>query len=569
MPGMGTTGLRGKGGTEAARRRLAFVLGSIAVSAGVVLHLPMFLSAADQRYVLSGMGIDRLMVAGMVLIGAGMAAVVFGLSPTREQRRRRVRQTVLVSSLDETRIGRQHVWLMVVLTVAIAVDSQKPFTFTFILPGVAREYGLSSPSHPVPGHLSVALYPFVAIVGTVLGSLLWGYVGDRLGRRTAILLSALLFVATAICGAMPDYLLNLTMCFFMGMGAGGLLPTAYALLTEVVPARRRGQIVVLVAGIGTALGFLLTSALAAWLIPRFGWRIMWFFGLPTGLALIVLNRHIPESPRFLMEYGRVEEARQVLTRFGARLVPPDEAPAPAPHPRGARLLLRGRLARITVALVLYGLAWGVVNFGFLTWLPSAVAARGMSVGQVSGILTNASLFSLPGAVVVAWLYGRSSKLTMVLVASLTAATLVAFAGFGEGLATHTAGFTALLVCLLVSLWGVISVLAPYSAEVYPTRLRARGAGVAAGASKLGGVAALGMAVAGVAPPGLRGAGALTAGAMAIAAVAVAAFGVETRRRRLEEIDPARPAAALTGGLALATVPEFGIRAVRERDRPQG
>ena len=56
----------------------------------------------------------------------------------------------------------------------------------------------------------------------------------------------------------------------------------------------------LVAGIGTALGFLLASWTAHWLIPTYGWRIMWFFGIPTGLALILLNRYIPESPRFLL-----------------------------------------------------------------------------------------------------------------------------------------------------------------------------------------------------------------------------------------------------------------------------
>ena len=522
--------------------RICFRLGTAAVAAGVAMHLPMFFGAGDMDYVLRGMSVDRLMAAGMILIGVGMCAVVFGLSPTRQQRRTRVAQAVVVSALDDTRMGRAHGGLIGILLVAIAIDTMKPFTFTFILPGVAAEYGLSSPGHAAPGHLPVALYPFVAIIGTVVGSLIWGQVGDRFGRRTAILLAAILFMATAICGAMPSYLLNLVMCFFMGVGAGGLLPTAYALLAEIIPAQRRGQIVVLVAGVGTGLGFLLTSALATWLIPHFGWRIMWFFGLPTGLVLILLNRFIPESPRFLIEYGRVEEAQAVMRRFGAGLSAVEEAGS-APG-GGIRLLLQGRLGRLTLALTLYGLAWGMVNFGFLTWLPTSVAGRGLSLGQVSGILTNASLFSLPGAVVVSWLYGRSTKAAMVLVASLTGAALTVFAICGDTVAAHSTAFTVLLVCLLVSLWGVISVLAPYSAEVYPTRVRARGAGLAAGASKLGGVIALGMGVAGVAPPGLARSAALTAGAMVIAAAAMAIFGIETRRRRLEEIETAGKLVAL-------------------------
>lgn len=521
--------MTGHSTAESPLRRAAFAGGSAAVTAGVILHLPMFFGAADQGYVLSGMPLDPLMVLGMALIGVGLAAVVFGLSPTREQRRRRVRRAISVGALDETHLGWPHLGLLAILVAGIAIDTQKPFTFTFILPGVAHEYGLASPGHPAPGHLSVALYPFSGIVGTVLGSLLWGYIGDRLGRRTAILLAAILFVATSICGAMPLYSLNLAMCFVMGLGAGGLLPIAYALLAEIIPARRRGQLVVLVAGVGTGLGFLLTSALASWTIPHFGWRIMWFFGLPTGLLLIVLNQLIPESPRFLLENGRVEEAEAIMRRFGAAVSTLD-APRTETGPLGRR-----PLAGPTLAIVLYGLGWGIVNFGFLTWLPTSVAAHGLGVAQASGILTNAALFSLPGAVLVSWLYHRTAKGTVVLVAASTATSLVAFATVGEEIAARPLAFTLLLVCLLISLWGVISVLAPYSAEVYPTALRARGAGLAAGASKFGGVIALGMGVAGVAPPGVTGSAILTGAVMAIAALAMAVFGIETRRQPLERI----------------------------------
>ena len=158
----------------------------------------------------------------------------------------------------------------------------------------------------------MALFPFVAIVGTVLGSLIWGYLGDRIGRRASILLAGTVFIGTAMCSAMPAFWENLVACLFMGMSAGGLLPIVYSLLTEMIPARKRGEIVVLVAGVGTALGFLFASWTAHWLIPTYSWRIMWFFGVPTGLALVALNRYIPESPRFLLANGRTEEAHEVM-----------------------------------------------------------------------------------------------------------------------------------------------------------------------------------------------------------------------------------------------------------------
>ncbi|HEX6539207.1 MAG TPA: MFS transporter [Candidatus Dormibacteraeota bacterium] len=517
------------------RKAAAFIVGSAAVTAGVCLHLPMLLGAGATHYRLVGMPVDGLMTTGMVLIGLGLIGVVYGLAPVRAAATVRT-DAIRVGTLDTTRIGRAHVLLLLILVVAIAIDAMKPFTFTFILPGVAKEYGLSAPGHAVHGALPVALYPFCGITGTVIGSFLWGSVADRFGRRRAVLLAVILFMATAICGAMPAFVLNLVMCFFMGIGAGGLLPIAYTLLSETMPARHRGMIVVLIAGAGTALGFLITGAIASWQLPILGWRVMWFWGLPTGVILIALNRFIPESPRFLIDHGRSFEAHAVMRRFGAVIeaVPVSEVTSAARV--GWRTLAQGRLLPLTVALVLYGLAWGIVDFGFLTWLPVDLAGRGIGAAKISGILTNASFFALPGAVVVAWLYGRwSSKWTMVLVAVADAAALAAFALVGPDIAKHITELTILVVCLLITLWGVIAVLAPYSTEVYPTALRGRGSGLAAGASKLGGVIALGIAVLGIAPPALGGAAAIAGGAMLVAAVAVGSAGIETRDRRLEEI----------------------------------
>lgn len=517
-------------------RRIAthgFALSALAVTAGVALHLPMLASARHDGYRLRGMPVDGWMLAGTALIVLGLALAVAGLLSSGTRTGRAVTSTQ-VAVLDDVPLGRAHYGLIAALTLAIAVDSQKPFTFAFILPGVAREYGLSTPAHHVPGHLSVALLPFAGILGTVIGSLLWGLLADRYGRRRTILLAALIFIATATCSAMPSFLANVGMCFVMGLGAGGLLPIAYALLTETIPARRRGPLVVLVAGLGTAMGFLAASGLSDWLMPHFGWRVMWFVGLPTGLLLVLLNRFIPESPRFLLATNQVEEADVVMRRFGVRVVESAENVGGAP----GRKPLPGRtaLGPITVALSVYGLGWGVVNFGFLTWLPTDLAGTGRSAAQVSTILTHAALFSLPGAAAVAWLYGWwSSRGTMVLVGLLTAASLTSFAIVGPAIADHRRVFTALLVGLLVSLWGMIAVLAPYGAEVYPTHLRARGAGLLAGATKLGGVLALGLVLSGVAPPGLTGAAVFSAVLIAAGGAGILMLGVETRRRRLEEI----------------------------------
>lgn len=132
------------------------------------------------------------------------------------------------------------------LAAAITIDVMKPTTLSFVVPGVGSEYHLRTPTAPHVHALPVALLPLCGILGTALGSFLWGWLGDRIGRKAAILLAAIWFVGTSICGAMPSFEMNMVMCFIMGLAVGGMLPVAFTLLSETIPARHRGWLLVLI-----------------------------------------------------------------------------------------------------------------------------------------------------------------------------------------------------------------------------------------------------------------------------------------------------------------------------------
>jgi putative MFS transporter len=442
---------------------------------------------------------------------------------------------VRVRALDDAPLRGAHIGLLLVMAAAVTIDVMKPTTLAFVVPGVAEEYGLRSPLRP-SGELPVALLPLVALTGMVIGSVTWGWLGDRIGRRASILLAGVMFVATSICGSMPRFEWNLVMCFLMGLAVGGMLPIAFALLAETIPARHRSWLMVLIGG-DVAGAYVVTSLLASELQPQYGWRIMWLIGLPTGLALIALNRWIPESPRFLLSAGRVAEARAVMERFGARVVTgaPPERPASSEPSRYAALVRRP-FTGLTAGVVLFGLGWGLVNNGFLLWLPTNLRAGGMDVAAADGLLADAALIGLPATFAVAWLYGFwSSKGTMIALAALTAAALGAFAVLGDEAGRHPTLLRALIALLLVGTSSMLAMLTPYSSEVYPTRIRARGTGLASMCARGGGLLGVGVVAAGVAPPSLRGAALLGAVPVALAALAVARYGLETRRRALEEI----------------------------------
>ncbi len=500
---------------------------------------------------------DAEMVAGMLLMVAGLVLAARGLvvdsaRPDEPHHETRIR------ALDDARMGWAHVRLIAVLTAAVAIDTLKPYTLTFILPGVAREYGLSTPAQRLGGHAPVALLAFSGIFGTAIGSIIWGRASDIIGRRASILLSSLIFIASSACAAMPAFWENIVMCLIMGLAVGGLLPVAYSLLVETIPVSRRGEVVVLVAGVGTAAGFLLAAAAARWLMPLANWRVMWLLGIPTGLILIVLNRAIPESPRFLIARGRLAEAGRVLQTFGAEVVALERLPEPVPAVSSATETSPGQsglsfpdatggprtgfhqlwirpYTGLTLALTIYGLAWGIVSFGFIVWLPTYLLHAGLGGAYVTTVISEAAVFAVPGAVLASRLYRRSARTALVLFAAATALSLSLFAAFGKSIISSTPVLVAVLVLLLVSMWGAISVLGPYSAEVYPTLLRSSGSGVAAFASKAGGVLALAMALSAVAPPGLAGAAILCTVPMLLAAVAVVLLGVETAGHPLDAI----------------------------------
>lgn len=478
----------------------AFMMGCVLVLAGVLAHAPMFWMGRHTHWQMVGMPMSNGMWAGMALIPMGLVLAGWGLMPLHQVPQRSSAADDQAFSLhvaDGVPLNRAHWTLVVVLVVALAVDVMKPATLGFVLPGIGREYGID---HAMAGWL-----PMVALTGTAVGSVAWGRLADVFGRRSAILLSALMFMATAICGAMPSYGWNLAMCFLMGLSAGGLLPIAFTLMAETVPAAHRGWLLVMLGGLGTSAGYLLASGAAALLEPLFSWRILWLLGLPTGALIIVLNRWIPESPRFLAHHGMAEQARAVLRRFAGDALERDDAAHPPPprideqHPVASLgSHLRGRHARVTWGLLVCGVAWGLVSFGFILWLPLNLVAMGVDADGTSALLARSALLAVPGMLPVIWLYHRWSTIgTLLLFVGLTALAMLAFAAMAW-LHLHSITTTTLAsAALLVSSSGVIAMLIPYATEIYPVQSRGTGAGVIAAGSKFGGILGAALGVAGL------------------------------------------------------------------------
>jgi putative MFS transporter len=504
----------------------AFILGVISVTSGVLLHIPMFVMGRDMGFRLVGMPMGSDMLIGMALIVGGVAVTCYGLLPRNIAQQLAASQEIVVSAPEDAPLTPAHWMLMFVLVIALVIDIMKPASLGFTIPGMVEEYGVSKQT--------ASLVPFFALSGTVVGSVAWGVLADIYGRKASILLSAVMFVGTSICGAMPSIYWNIGMCFMMGAAAGGMLPVTYALLAEMMPSKHRGWALVLVGGLGAVGGYFAASGFSALLEPIYSWRILWLLNLPTGLSLVLLGAFIPESAKFLLARGRRAEARKVMLRFGsvARHTRPDEEAALA---KGPSVALKGTaFAGKLVALSLAATCYGLINFGLLLWLPADMVAKGYSMELSSRLLAQSALIAFPTIFLAAWLYSAwSTKWSVVGSVGVTLIGLIGLLALELGAIASPVLPVALLI---VGTNALIAMLLPYASESFPLRIRGRTTGTVAACTKAGGMVAQFLAILGLVP-------ALAAVSVAIFAPTVAAlalvawFGKETRGRDLRDLDP--------------------------------
>jgi MFS family permease len=184
----------------------------------------------------------------------------------------------------------------------------------------------------------------IGLVGMMVGALTIGTLTDLVGRRKALIGAVVSFsLFTLLCAFAPNATVFGLLRFLAGVGLGGCLPTAIAMVNEFTRAGRSGRATTTIMT-GYHVGAVATAALAIVVVDSIGWRWMFVIGALPALVLVPLMvRHLPESPAYLLTHGRRAEAEEVARRHGLQ---PERAPAAAPHAgEGAPPALPRRCAR--------------------------------------------------------------------------------------------------------------------------------------------------------------------------------------------------------------------------------
>ncbi|QOD43071.1 MFS transporter [Clavibacter zhangzhiyongii] len=353
----------------------------------------------------------------------------------------------------------------------------------------------------------LGLVASAGFLGMAIGASVGGLLADRLGRRQVFALTLLVYgLATGVSALAMSVGALIALRFVVGLGLGAELPVASTLVSEFAPARIRGRVIVILES-SWAVGWTAAALIGYLVIPASddGWRWALALGAVPAVWAIVVRLRLPESVRFLEGKGRHAEAERVVRALESAA---GRAPAPSPgHDDAATLdpdpadgaeaadaaadaaprerLFGARLRRRTLSL---WVVWFCVNFayyGAFIWLPTLLVAQGFSLVRSFGYTLLITLAQLPGYAVSAWLverWGRRVTLAVFLAGSAVAAGLF---GTADDV-TSILVFGALMSFSNLGAWGALYAVTP---ELYPTRVRATGAGSAAGFGRLASIVA--------------------------------------------------------------------------------
>lgn len=395
------------------------------------------------------------------------------------------------------------------------------------------------------------IFASAANIGIVIGCASAGALADRYGRKQVLVWSTAWYsvasCASALAGNFP---VLVALRIIAGLGMGASFPLPYAIISEFAPRRRRSLLTGLADAFNSS-GYFAAPLLGFWLVPALApdvsWRVLFALcGLGAIYALII-NRWVPESPRWLYVKGRTRQALAALAaieaRAGIALSVAADPPAPsdlalgegARMPRKARSwtdLLHGRLLQITVIAVVAFAATNLLFMMVTVFMPHILVGRGFALAASFAFTALIQSAPIPGKIINGFfgeIFGR--KLAVSGFMLLAAVGVAFFGGLSSPLAVAVYGFAMMFFG-----GGVFASMKTYWSEQYPTELRGSGSGLVESTARLiGSVLGLFMVPLALHRIGVQWTFDAVAVFLVFGALLIIVWGRETRGKLLEAI----------------------------------
>jgi MFS transporter, putative metabolite:H+ symporter len=437
----------------------------------------------------------------------------------------------LIARLEAVPFSRWHMTPRIVMGSATFFDAFDALSIAFVLPVLSGRWHLSS--------LDIGFLISASYIGQLAGALIFGQLAERHGRvKSAAAAVAIMSVMSLACVLTGNFV-ELFLCrLVQGVGVGGEMPVAAAYISELSRAQGRGRFFLLYEMI-FPVGLMAAGQAGAWLVPHYGWQIMFLLGGVPGLVICLLLLRLPESPRWLVTHGRLAEAERVIRDVEAstpKRLPPEARlvralPSERQKSRWRELLSPVYRRRTLIVWALWAAAFLVAN-SLNNWMPTLYrSVYGLPLPEALRAASMNNVAQVALLLVCAFVIDRIGRRRWMMAAFVIGAALLAVLSVASG--------SVLWVMVLATLsYGVIgsnnAVVYLYTPEIYPTRMRAIGTGLATSWLRL--ASAVGPALVGfmVGEGGIAAVFVLFAVISVLGAVAASQM-IETRGRQLEEI----------------------------------
>ncbi|XAH22964.1 MFS transporter [Xylophilus sp. GW821-FHT01B05] len=385
----------------------------------------------------------------------------------------------LETALERIGVTRSHKSIIFLVVCGVLFDVFEQNAVGLVAPLLRQQWGLSA--------TDIGLLNTITFIAAATGRLLSGYFADRKGRRFMLNVNLALFTLGAIgCALAPNYAVLAIARAVVGIGLGGEITTAVTMLAEFCSARFRGTAVGLINVGGGGLGNMLAPAFALGVFAVFpgdnAWRWMFACLVLPAVFIVFYRRYVPETPRYLLSQGRVDEANQVLSmlasgqlangRFATHpyITAGAEQAAPAAAVSLADIFRNGYARRTVAVGVASWMTFGA-QLSVLTLMPTILVAQGYSITKSFAftiVMQSGSLLGAIAASSLGYYLPRKRVLTVGAIAACLAG--LAFGNFTSSVALVLCFGALFQFCVLLlntSIW----IFAP---ELYPTRIRGLG-----------------------------------------------------------------------------------------------
>lgn len=402
----------------------------------------------------------------------------------------------IISRLDRLPISKPHYSLLFIAGLGYAFDGMDVAIIAFLLPSVRHVWSLSGAELGIIGSATP--------VGVLFGALIAGYIGDRFGRKVVMCWALALYcIMTMVAALAPNFIVFVLARVLAGVGTGAESVIIAPYLSEFIPPKRRGWFIGSLAGF-FSFGFVGAALIGRFIIPSFddGWR---YAQMLTAMPIIMLlwwRRSLPESPRFLISKGRLDEASAIVDKLEKKVVastgkvlPPIEILPGEEHtintsfsPGVRQSLLMMFSVSMRRQTTIIWVTWFVVTFcyyGFFAWIPSLLVERGFTITRSFGFSIIIYLAQIPGyfsAALISDLIDRKKTIALYLAGSAVSALCLSQAGSADSIVASAAVMSFFLN-------GCYAGLYTYTPESFPTSIRATGCGFASAFGRLGSILA--------------------------------------------------------------------------------